>query len=58
MNPVVENYRLLAANGNPIRIATKVVFPGGYEIRFIEKMGKKEAIRQAKNLLALRKVVA
>ena len=43
----VETYILYAANGNRIRRASKVVFADGSEIKFTEKLGKKEAIKQA-----------
>lgn len=42
----VENYKLTASNGKHIRIATKVILDNGEEIRFIERLSKKEAIRQ------------
>jgi len=41
----VETFRLVAANGRPIRKATKVVLADGREIRFVEKMTKGEALR-------------
>jgi hypothetical protein len=40
-------YTLKASNGRHIRKATKVTFPDGYEVRFIEKMAKAAAIRAA-----------
>lgn len=43
----VRNYELLARNGRKIRTATMVVFPDGREVRFTERMSKREAIRQA-----------
>lgn len=43
----VETYNLTASNGRHIRKATKVTRPDGTEIRFTEKMSKREAIRQA-----------
>lgn len=46
----VETYTLTASNGRHIRKATKVVFPSGYEIKFMERMGKREALRQAARL--------
>jgi hypothetical protein len=42
---IVQNYTLKAANGKHIRIATKVILPNGEEIKFTEKMSKKEALR-------------
>jgi len=46
----VETYRLTTRSGRHIRKATKVVFPDGYEIRFTERMSKREALRQAAKL--------
>jgi len=43
----VENYNLISSNGHHIRKATKVIFDDGEEIRFIDKVSKKEAIRNA-----------
>lgn len=43
----VETYNLKTKNGKHIRKATMVIFPDGITIRFMEKMGKREAIRQA-----------
>lgn len=43
----VSSYRLVAGNGRPIRLATKVVFVDGTEVKFMERMPKKEAIAQA-----------
>lgn len=43
----VENYNLVATNGRHIRKATKVIYDDGKEIRFVEKVSKKEAIRNA-----------
>lgn len=45
--PTASNYRLTASNGRHIRTATMVTFPDGRVIRFMEKMSKREAIRQA-----------
>lgn len=47
----VENYSLYAANGRRIRTATKVTI-NGQEVRFMERMSKREAIRQAERELA------
>lgn len=44
----VETYQLRAANGRPIRQATKVTCPDGTVIRFTEKVSKAQAIEQAK----------
>jgi hypothetical protein len=43
----VKSYNLQASNGRHIRVATKVVFADGREIRFIEKMSKRDALRNA-----------
>lgn len=45
--PVVETYQLVAGNGRPIRKATVVTFADGEQVRFIEKLPKGEAIKQA-----------
>lgn len=42
----VSNYQLLARSGRPIRIATQVTYQGR-TIQFMERMSKREAIRQA-----------
>lgn len=42
----IKNYQLCTANGTPIRIATKVIFTDGSEIKFMERMTKKEARKQ------------
>lgn len=42
----VENYILYAGNGRRIRIATKVVYPDGTQVEFVERMSKREALRQ------------
>lgn len=41
----VETYQLKAANGKPIRKATKVVFADGREVKFMERMSKREALK-------------
>lgn len=43
----VEIYKLTASNGRHIRTATKVTFEDGITVRFMERMSKREAIRQA-----------
>jgi hypothetical protein len=43
----VETYRLRASNGRHIRMATRVRFPNGQVVSFLDKMPKREAIRQA-----------
>ena len=40
----VKEYQLATAKNKPIRKATKVIFPDGEEIAFLEKMSKKEAL--------------
>jgi hypothetical protein len=47
----IGTYRLITPKGRHIRIATKVILPDGREIRFMDKLSKKEAIRQAENLI-------
>lgn len=42
-----ETFKLVAQNGRHIRVATKVTFPDGYEVKFMERMPKGEAIKQA-----------
>lgn len=42
----ISTYQLIAVNGKPIRKATKVILNNGKEIKFMERMTKKEAIRQ------------
>lgn len=43
----VENYKLKTIGGRHIRIATKVIFSDNTEIRFLDKMTKREAIKNA-----------
>jgi hypothetical protein len=43
----VETYNLLSRDGKNIRQATKVAFPDGVVVKFIDKLPKKEAIKQA-----------
>jgi hypothetical protein len=45
--PKVERYRLVTASGRPIRLATKVTFPDGQVVKFMDRMSAREAIRQA-----------
>jgi hypothetical protein len=46
--PRVETYDLIAdATGRRIRKATRVVMPDGQVISFTERLGKREALRQA-----------
>lgn len=46
----VSNYILKASNGKRIRIATKVTFADGREVKFIDRLSKKEASKQATNM--------
>lgn len=46
-DPEVTTYQLTAKNGRPIRIATQVTFADGRVVRFIERISKAEALRQA-----------
>jgi hypothetical protein len=48
----VETYALKASNGRHIRMATRVIMADGRVIKFIDKMGKAEAIRQAEMVVA------
>jgi hypothetical protein len=45
--PLVKLYKLATAAGRRIRKATMVLFPDGREVKFLEKLPKREAIRQA-----------
>jgi hypothetical protein len=49
--PVVKDYLLTTPQGKAIRRATKVIFPGGLEVRFTERMPKEKAIAQASQQL-------
>lgn len=55
-NAKVEAYRLIAANGRHIRMATQVTLPNGEVIQFIERMSKRDALRNAEFELARREV--
>ena len=44
--PTVSTYDLTAATGRHIRQATQVTFPDGRVIRFMEKMSRRDALRQ------------
>lgn len=46
----ISTYQMVANNGRPIRKATKITFSDGHEIRFTEKMSKREALRQVAKL--------
>lgn len=43
----VVTYQLRAANGRSIRKVTKVIFADGVEVKFIERMSRKDAVQQA-----------
>lgn len=43
----VETYKMFASNGRYIRQATLVRYSDGTEVRFTEKMSKREALKQA-----------
>ena len=45
-----SEYSLKTKTGKHIRIATKVTFADGYEVKFIEKMPNGAAIKQAQEL--------
>lgn len=47
MKTTVETYRLVTTTGRHIRMATRVTFADGLVVKFMDKMGNKEAIRQA-----------
>jgi hypothetical protein len=43
----IETYRLAAANGRHIRIATRVILENGEVISFMDRLTKRQAIAQA-----------
>jgi hypothetical protein len=45
-----ENYNLKNQNGH-LRVAAKVILDNGREIRFMDKLSKKEAVRNALELI-------
>ena len=47
INAEVATYKMFANNGRYIRTATKVTFSDGRTVEFMERMSKREAIRQA-----------
>lgn len=51
----VASYNLTASNGKHIRRATKVILPDGTEIKFLDLLSNKEAIRQAQYQIEVRK---
>ena len=48
----ITTYTLRAKNGSRIRVATKVLFENGYELKLMEKVSSKVARMQAVNFLA------
>lgn len=46
----VESYKLFL-NKHYVRIATKVTTDDGQEIKFMEKLGKRQAIKEAEKFL-------
>ena len=50
MTARVENYKL-RLNGRHTRIATKVTFENGKVVRFTERMSKRQALKQANELV-------
>lgn len=46
----VSDYPLYAGNGKKIRQATKVQFPDGETVKFLDKLPKSQAIEQAEKL--------
>jgi hypothetical protein len=48
----VTSYNLTASNGRHIRVATRVILSNGHTIDFMERMSKREAIRQAQAVTA------
>ncbi len=43
----VENYNLCRLDGSHIRVATKVIYDDGTEIKFVERLSKRRAIAEA-----------
>lgn len=41
----------LQFNGHHVRKATRIIFPDGQKVDFLEKMPKKQAIEQAKRVV-------
>ena len=48
----VTSYNMTARNGRHIRTATRVTFSDGRTVEFMERMSKREAIRQAMKVAA------
>ncbi len=43
----VSTYRISTINGRAVRTATVVTFADGIEVKFMERLPKRDAIRQA-----------
>jgi hypothetical protein len=43
----VELYQQVTKAGRHIRMATEVTFPDGMVVRFMDRLSKREAVRQA-----------
>jgi hypothetical protein len=54
--PTVSLYDLRTATGRHIRMATEVRWPGGDVVRFMDRMPKAEALRQARIVLVRRMI--
>jgi hypothetical protein len=52
--PVVETVTLVAQTGRKIRKATRVILESGCVVTFIERLPKKKAIEQARQVCAKR----
>jgi hypothetical protein len=50
--PSVQVYLLATDSGRRIRRATKVVFPDGNEVAFMEPLSRRAAIEQARAIIA------
>ena len=48
----VETYTLTTKTGRRIRKATRVIFPDGRKIEFTELMSKKQALKQALEVIS------
>lgn len=49
--PKVETYKLFASHGRYIRLATQVTLRNGRVVKFLDKMPKGQAIKQALDLV-------
>lgn len=48
----VETVKLVAVNGRAIRLATRVVLEDGRMVTFMERMSKRAAIEQAREVVS------